>query len=215
MIWAIGMAIARNIMMRLKKWTRRLAGCGLLYNTAKSTLNEDWIIFITSDHGRDEKTGRGHGGQTFRQRSAWIVTNYRPLNNYAGYYYPAITDITPSIARFMNITVPQRQLREMDGTPLLGAVSVAQPEASFIQGALDISWKALNDNGSVKIFITSTNNYKTGQSDEYKLMSTVPVTRQHALVNVKDMPSGFYKIVLQGSYNTVNRWVIPDSEAVR
>ncbi|RZM28633.1 MAG: alkaline phosphatase family protein, partial [Pedobacter sp.] len=25
---------------------------------------EDWLIVITTDHGRDEKTGRGHGGQS-------------------------------------------------------------------------------------------------------------------------------------------------------
>ena len=170
--------------------------------------NEDWIIFITSDHGRDEKTGRGHGGQTFRQRSTWIVTNYKPLNNYAEYYYPAITDITPSIARFMNITIPGPQLREVDGTPLIGPVSIAQPEADFVQGALDVSWKALSNKGNVKIFVASANNYKTGEPDDYKLVATVPVTQQHALLDVKDMPSDFYKVVIQGEYNTVNRWVV-------
>ena len=175
--------------------------------------NEDWVIFVTSDHGRDEKTGQGHGGQSFRQRSTWIVTNYKPLNNYAKYYYPAITDITPSIARFMNITIPEPQLREIDGTPLLGPVSVAQPEANFVQGALDVSWKALNDKGNVKIFVASTNDYKTGQPDDYKLLATVPVTQQHVLVDVKDMPSGFYKVVIQGDYNTVNRWVVLDTAA--
>lgn len=169
--------------------------------------NEDWVIFVTTDHGRSEKDGRDHGGQSTRQRSTWIVTNYKPLNNYAKYYYPAITDITPSIVRFMNINVPQPQLRELDGTSLIGAVSVAQPEANFVQGAIDVSWKALNDKGNVKIWVTPANNYKEGKPDDYTLLATVPITKEHVLVDVKKLPSKFYKVVIEGEYNTVNRWV--------
>jgi len=169
--------------------------------------NEEWVIFVTTDHGRDEATGKGHGGQSMRQRSTWMVTNYKPLNNYAKYYYPAITDITPSIARFMGIKVPAPQLREMDGTSLIGPVSVAQPEANFVQGSLDISWKALNDKGGVKIWVAPSNNYKEGKPDDYTLLTTVPVTKEHVTVSVKDLPSKFYKVVIEGEYNTVNRWV--------
>ena len=136
------------------------------------------------------------------------MTNKKPLNNYAKYYYPAIIDITPSICRFMNVTIPQPQLREMDGTPLFGPVSIAQPEAVFIQGKIDVSWKALGDKEDVKIWVAAANNFKTGQPDDYKLLATVPVGQEHVLVDVKDMPSKFYKIVIEGRYNTVNRWVI-------
>jgi predicted AlkP superfamily pyrophosphatase or phosphodiesterase len=170
--------------------------------------NEDWLIIITTDHGRSEKDGKDHGGQSTRQRSTWMVTNYKPLNNYARYYYPAITDITPTIARFMDIKIPEPQLRELDGIPLIGPVSVAQPDANFVQGSIDVSWKALNEKGNVKIWVSPTNNYKTGQPDEYKLLGEFPVTKEHALIDVKDMPSKFYKVVIEGQYNTVNRWVV-------
>ncbi|HTE00981.1 MAG TPA: alkaline phosphatase family protein [Mucilaginibacter sp.] len=170
--------------------------------------NEDWLIFITTDHGRNEETGKDHGGQSTRQRSTWMVTNYKPLNNYARYYYPGITDITPSIACFMDIKIPAPQMRELDGTSLIGPVSVAMPEANFVQGNLDVSWKALNEKGKVKIWVAATNNFKTGQADDYKLMAEIPANQEHALVNVKDMPSKFYKVVIEGEYNTVNRWVI-------
>jgi hypothetical protein len=170
--------------------------------------DEEWLIFITTDHGRDEQTGKNHGGQSARQRSTWMVTNYRPLNDYARYYYPAITDIVPSIARFMNIKIPQPQLRELDGMPLIGPVSVAQPEANFVQGALDVSWKALDEKGNVKIWVAVSNNFKDGQPDNYKLLAEVPLTSGHVLVNVKDMPSKFYKVLIAGEHNMVNRWVI-------
>ena len=170
--------------------------------------NEDWVIFVTTDHGRDEKTGKDHGGQSTRQRSTWIVTNYRPLNNYAHYYYPAITDITPSIVRFMDVKVPLSQLRELDGTSIIGPVSVGQPEANFVQGTLDVSWKALNEKGNVKIWVAAANNYKEGKPDDYTLLATVPVTNEHALIDVKNLNSKFYKVVIEGEYNMVNRWVI-------
>ncbi len=170
--------------------------------------NEDWLIFITTDHGRDEATGKGHGGQSTRQRSTWMVTNYKPLNNYAKYFYPGITDITPSINTFLNVSIPQAQLRETDGISLIGTVSVAQPEANYVQGNLDVSWKALNEKGNAKIWVAASNNYKTGGTDDYKLLATVPVGKEHVLINVKDIPSKFYKVVIEAEYNTINRWVI-------
>jgi hypothetical protein len=181
----------------------------------EKNFKEDWVIFVTTDHGRDEQTGRGHGGQTTRQRSTWMVTNYKPLNNYAKYYTPGIVDITPSINTFLNVKVPQAQLREVDGIPMIGTISVAEPNANFVQGALDVSWKALDATGKVKIWVAATNNYKEGKPDEYKLLAEVPLTQQHALVNVKDMPSGFYKVCIEGMHNTVNRWVIVKPEAAK
>ncbi|QEM12545.1 alkaline phosphatase family protein [Mucilaginibacter rubeus] len=178
----------------------------------KQHFKEDWLIFITTDHGRSEATGKDHGGQSARQRSTWMVTSYRPLNNYAKYYTPGIVDITPSINSFLNVKVPEAQQREMDGIPLIGAVSVAEPMANYVQGSLDISWKALDSEGNVKIWVAADNVYKEGQADEYKLLATVPVTNEHALVDVKNMPSKFYKICIEGLNNTVNRWIILDDK---
>jgi hypothetical protein len=169
---------------------------------------EDWIIFITTDHGRSEKDGRDHGGQSARQRNTWMVTNYSPLNNYAHYYTPGIIDITPSILNFLKVKVPVAQLREMDGTSLIGTVSVTAPQVNYVQDMLDVSWKALDPKGNAKIWVAVTNNYKTGTPDEYKLLAEVPVSTQHALVSVKDMPSVFYKVVIEAPGNTVNRWFI-------
>lgn len=170
--------------------------------------NEDWVIFITTDHGRDEQTGKNHGGQSARQRNTWMITNYNPVNDYAKYYTPGIIDITPSIARFMNIRLPAQQLREIDGTSMIGPVSVAVPQATYVQGAIDVSWKALDSKGKVKIWVAAANNYKEGKADDYQLLAEVPVTDSHALVSVKNMPSLFYKVCIEAPDNTVNRWVI-------
>ncbi|GGH08779.1 alkaline phosphatase family protein [Mucilaginibacter phyllosphaerae] len=176
----------------------------------QKNFNEEWEIFITTDHGRDERTGKGHGGQSTRQRSTWMVTNAKGLNSYARYYYPGIVDIAPTIARFMNITIPVRYKREIDGTPLTGPVSVAEAKANLVQGNIDVSWKALNKGEKVKIWVTAANNVKEGKPDTYKFLGEYPADAEHALVSVKDMPSNFYKVVIEGQYNTLNRWITPE-----
>lgn len=178
----------------------------------KKHFKEDWLIFITTDHGRDEQTGKGHGGQTPRQRNTWIVTNYPDLNNYAKFYHPAIVDIMPTIARFMNINISTEKLREIDGIPLIGKVSIADMRVNYFQDKLDISWKALDPEGKVKIWVSTTNNFKEGKPDNYKLMGQVEVNKEHSVIDVSNEKSSFYKVVLEGPYNSVNRWFLKEEE---
>lgn len=169
--------------------------------------NEDWLMLVTTDHGRTEKDGKGHGGQSFRQRSAWILSN-RPLeNSYSKMVYPSVVDILPTIAKFMEIPVPVTTIRELDGVPLMGEVALAAPQVHRLKEHLDISWMPLMQEGTVKIWLSTTNNKKTGREDNYKFMGTFPLNRKHALISIKDMPSTFYKVVLETPQNTVNRWI--------
>lgn len=184
---------------------------GKLYDAIenrKKKFKEDWMLVVTTDHGRDESSGRGHGGQSDRQRTTWMVTNQPSLNTYAQYGKPAIVDIMPSIARFMNITIPKEVAQEIDGIPFIGPVSVAEAKVNYIQGNIDVSWRAFDQKGKVKIWVTATNNFKTGGTDGYRLLAEVPIADQHALVDVKQMPSSFYKIVLEAPNNTLNKWLV-------
>jgi len=177
-------------------------------NYRKKKFNEDWLLIITTDHGRSEANGRGHGGQSDRQRNTWLVTNYPNLNQYANVADPGIVDIMPTLARFMNVKLTGDAGREVDGTPLIGAVSVSDVKLNYFQNSIDVSWKALDTKGNVKVYVTPTNNFKTGGVDNYKLMGEYPVAQRHALLNVKDLPSDFYKVVLEAPDNTTNKWVV-------
>ncbi|MDN3588530.1 alkaline phosphatase family protein [Pedobacter aquatilis] len=177
-------------------------------NYRKKNFNEDWLMVVTTDHGRDEKTGKNHGGQSARQRSTWMLSNYPGLNNYSKYFHPAIVDIMPTIARFMSVNIPKANLYEVDGIPLIGEVSIADINANYIQGNLDVSWKSLQNTGTVKVWIAPTNNFKVGRVDNYQLLAEVPVSDNHALVNVEKYPSKFYKVVLEAKNNTLNRWIV-------
>jgi predicted AlkP superfamily pyrophosphatase or phosphodiesterase len=68
---------------------------------------EDWLIVVTTDHGRTADDGKGHGGQSERERTIWIVCNSNRVN---GRFEasPAIVDILPSIATHMNWRIPDQ-----------------------------------------------------------------------------------------------------------
>lgn len=169
---------------------------------------EDWLIIITTDHGRDEKTGRGHGGQSERQRSTWMVSNYKDLNTYAQYYDLGVVDIMPSIARYLQVKLPKNVAQEIDGTPFIGPVSISGLKANYVQNHLDINWKALEKKGKVKIWLTTTNAFKTGGKDDYHLLAEVDASQQHYLADLKNYPSSFYKILLEAPDNMLNKWII-------
>lgn len=174
---------------------------------------EDWMIIITTDHGRSEADGKGHGGQSPRQRSTWMITNDPGLNTYPELHTPGVVDIFPTIARYMNITIPPAVDRELDGVPMIGKVSLADMKVNYFQDQLDITWLPLDarENNNVKVWISTTNNVKTGGIDQYQLAAEAPLRQKHITISVKDQSSGFYKVVLEGAHNSLNRWVVPGS----
>jgi predicted AlkP superfamily pyrophosphatase or phosphodiesterase len=125
-------------------------------NQRKKQFKEDWLLVITTDHGRDEKTGKGHGGQSERQKSGWMISNYPGLNDYAKHYDPSIVDIMPTIASFMQVDVPRAVKQEVDGVSLIGPLSIVDAKVNYFQGGIDLSWKAIQPEGNVKIWVTTT-----------------------------------------------------------
>jgi predicted AlkP superfamily pyrophosphatase or phosphodiesterase len=90
---------------------------GKIWNAVEQrqqTMNEDWIVIVTTDHGRDAETGMHHGGHSDRERTAWIVTNVASLNSRFR-EMPAIVDILPSIARHLQLDIPATIQEQLDG----------------------------------------------------------------------------------------------------
>lgn len=180
----------------------------------EKNFNEEWLMFITTDHGRDAKTGKGHGGQSDRERSTWIVTNAKNLNtNFKRAIgnvtqLPGIVDIMPTMARHLGLIIPKEQAFEVDGVALTGKVSVANPNVKKEGKKLQISWNAPEKDGNVKIWLSKTNHFAKGGHDLYYLMSEVSADKGSVDIDISKYNSGFFKIVLEGKYNSVNRWVI-------
>lgn len=82
--------------------------------------DEDWLLVITTDHGRDAATGKGHGGQSARERIIWIVTNSPRLNSRFR-DTPGIVDILPSVATHLELEIPDSIRRQLDGRSFIDA----------------------------------------------------------------------------------------------
>ena len=178
----------------------------------QKNFNEDWLIIVTTDHGRDSVTGKDHGGQSAREKAGWILTNAKDLNERFREQQASIVDIMPTIARFMAINMPLDDAREVDGVPLIGKLSLVDPSAYLKNGQATIQWKPVGKKGEVKIWAAAANNRKTGGKDEYMLLKKVSVKSKQATVDLKVFPSAFYKIVLEGENNLVNCWIMGPKE---
>jgi predicted AlkP superfamily pyrophosphatase or phosphodiesterase len=174
----------------------------------QQNFNEDWLLIVTTDHGRDSATGRDHGGQSAREKSGWILTNAKGLNDRFRSNQSGMVDIMPTIARFMEINIPLPIAREVDGVPLIGNLSLTNPSIDFKNQQAVISWKAESKKGKVRIWAATTNDHKTGGNDEYRLLKKTSLRKGKATVDLKDIQSPFYKIILEGKNNTVNRWIV-------
>lgn len=96
---------------------------GRIWNAVqqRQALGEGWMIVVTTDHGRDANTGKGHGGQSTRERGTWIVTNQPALDERFKSGSAAIVDIAPSILQHLRIATPEHVLRQMDGRSFIRA----------------------------------------------------------------------------------------------
>ena len=173
----------------------------------EKNFKEEWLLFITTDHGRSEN-GYGHGGQSVRERTTWIVTNAKDLNARFKKQQPAIVDIIPTIAAFLKINIPKEQKVEIDGVPLTGKISATDAHAELNNNRLEIKWNVIDKSGKAKIWLSTTNDFKTGGTDHYKLVATVPVSAGKTSIDVSNIPSDFYKLVIEMPYNHLNRWVV-------
>ena len=184
---------------------------GEIYNAVKyreQYYNEDWLIFITTDHGRKALDGKGHGGQTEREKTIWISTNYKEPNSYFYFSNPAIVDLLPSIADHMGIEIPDNQQMELDGVSLLKEISVSHPEAKIVGDEILISWEPYHGNDTVKIWLAETNRFNAyGENDEYEWVGEVDILKRRYAIPIKKKRGEFYKVVIEGKHNRVNRWV--------
>lgn len=178
----------------------------------RQALGEDWMIVITTDHGRDSLTGKDHGGQSTRERTTWITTNQADLNTRFSAGEPGIVDIAPSILRHLGVAIPAAVAREMDGISFVGASSAEDLRVELAGTDLRVSWHAIDPTGSARLLLATANGVRTGTADEYETLATVEVAAEKAVVTLTPdqvqayEQSGILKVVLEAPHTTLNRW---------
>jgi hypothetical protein len=136
------------------------------------------------------------------------VSNKKFDNAYFQKYNPAVVDLLPTMARHLDVQIPQETLRELDGVPLTGPVALAKPQARLEGNDLLLKWVPLKAAGKVKVAVTLSNAYKTGGKDVYQNLGSFNLKDGEAKISLKQLSTtGFYKIVLATDDNTVNIWL--------
>lgn len=125
---------------------------------ARLNPDEDWLILLSTDHGRDA-TGHGHQGQSEQEKTIFIASNKHlnaeftrpsiPEDNPGPndlYGFAAQTSIAPTVLRHMGVALNASS--RLDGTPLLGETGVRKARAN--QPNTQLLWNS-QDNGLVVI----------------------------------------------------------------
>lgn len=172
----------------------------------ESEFQEDWLLVITTDHGRDAASGRNHGGQSDRERLTWIVTNADRLNG-RFHQTPAIVDIMPSICNFMGIDISDDIRKEIDGVPFIGTADFADLRAIRIGDEVMLSWQEIGA-GMAEVWIAETNYFREGGTDKYLRIGEVDISREHYSF-VLEGGAAFHKILLKGPHHYLNTWILP------
>ncbi|GAB5522234.1 MAG: hypothetical protein Roseis2KO_01060 [Roseivirga sp.] len=185
----------------------------------RESLGEDWMMIVTTDHGRDAETGKSHGGQSDRERSTWMVTNQADVNGRFTEDEPAVVDILPSILRFIGVEVPEPIKCELDGVSFIGEVHAADLTADVSEEQLILNWKSLKSAGKARIKVSLTNNYKEGGQDRYEVVgkpvkigvgkATIPLSKSQKAAWAQ---TKYLKVVFETPTNTLNYWVVKEQQ---
>ncbi|MFC5626387.1 alkaline phosphatase family protein [Algoriphagus winogradskyi] len=172
----------------------------------EDTFGEDWLIVITTDHGRTDD-GFDHGGHSARERATWIVTNSKNTNSHFE-ETPEMVDILPSIANHLEISIPKKIAMELDGTPFIGAVDASGLKAESKNGEISMSWKSLSKGKKGRVWVSTTNNFKTGGLDNYWLVGEVNLVDEKKSFSLNGTQSDIFKVVLETPSGYLNYWIV-------
>lgn len=180
--------------------------------TREENFNEDWLIIITTDHGRALPDGKSHGNQTERERTVWFATNADNLNSYFKNGKVEHVDLYPTIARHLGIEIPKNVSRELDGVPFTGPISLSNLKASLNgDQQLNLEWNSWEETGEVEIKLAATNQYESGGSDEYISAGTANLTSgqiQIDLTNLLETVPDTIKVVAEAERNSHTVWAV-------
>jgi predicted AlkP superfamily pyrophosphatase or phosphodiesterase len=188
------------------------ANVGKIYDAItyrEKNFNEDWLFIVTTDHGRSAKDGRGHGGQSNRERSTWMVTNKNDFNNYFRTSTVGIVDIFPTILDFFNLNIPIELEQELDGISFYNSKSIKNFRGKYQNDSLHFSWKNIdNIEGEAVISFSTHNNFKKGSKDNFKELATVKLSDTTFIKAFPTKKTDTIKYILKTKNQILNTTII-------
>ena len=175
----------------------------------EANFDEEWMVIITTDHGRTDN-GYGHGGQTDRERSVWIATNVKQVNQHFASATLSLVDIHPTLCRWMGFEVPKERVWELDGIPFIGKTDIADLTSEVNDGKITLKWASDASNNRATIYMATTNNFANGGSDKWEKVGTTSARNEQFTIDLAKYPaSKFYKFAVVTKNNHLTRWYIP------
>ena len=173
----------------------------------EKNFDEEWMIVVTTDHGRDER-GFGHGGQSARERSTWIAVNRPEVNSQFSGPALSLVDINPTLCRFLGFEDPQEVEFEKDGVPFIGRADISGLKSARHADNISPTWDTYgNPDCDAEVFVAFSNKYLEGGHDEWVKAGSVPAKAGKFVFDKKRYPaSKFYKFVVRTPANHLNRW---------
>lgn len=170
--------------------------------------DEDWLVVITTDHGRIE-CGLWHGKQSERERTTWISTNKKPNSHFCSDGL-AIVDINPTVCRHMGFEVPDNVLWEQDGIPFIGPIDISDLKTHpYEDDKVTLTWTVENPDAQVEIYGAPSNNIANGEPDQWVKLGEVKASEASYLVDLNRLPhSSFYKFAAVTPNNHLTRWLL-------
>ena len=191
---------------------------GMIWQSVQQRMeafDEDWMVVITTDHGRALPDGRNHGGQTAREKTVWFATNHSGVNEYFDRGDVQHVDLYPSIASHLGVEIPKELSRELDGVSFIGPVDVSSITASRIgEDRISVTWDSwqeeTNSSCEVAISVTSGDNYGVGTIDSYERQATAPCAQNQVNLTLPTsmIKSDTIKVLLESPNNRLNYWVV-------
>jgi len=188
---------------------------GIVWNAVKENARkykEDWLVIVTTDHGRDIK-GYHHGGQSDNERSIWISTNLKTVNSHFHSSTLSHVDILPTICRWMDFKMPRDQRFELDGTSFYGPCPLTDLYARKYDDKVTLTWNYHGKSGAkrkVPVYVSTTNHFATGSPDQWLLSGYADADAGYYLVDLSKLPkSDFYKFAVGDADEALTRWWKP------
>ena len=54
--------------------------------------------------------------------------------------------------------------------------------------------------------MSTSNNFNKNDTDKYILLGEFPVKQRNVAIDISKYKSSFYKVVIEGKYNSINKW---------
>lgn len=172
----------------------------------QENFNEDWMVIVTTDHGRTND-GHGHGGQSARERGSWIAVNQTVGTRFMD-GKAAMVDINPTVCQFLGMEVPLQVRMEQDGISFIGETIISNMKAMPYDKTAVLTWDSAVDGKAVTVYGAAANDYKATGQENWKELGTVKSGNETYTVDLSILgDSDFYKFALVTEHECLNRWL--------